>query len=97
MKDTKDQTKEDAPDKEETQNKATEEQTNVDEVKSPEVEQVEEEPQEEEKVPEVEPLWEGIIGMIDLNPFTANMHPVCKKYVSMKQLTFNKLQVTYGT
>ena len=79
MKDTKDQTKEDAPDKEETQNKATEEQTNVEEVKSPEVEQVEEEPEEEEKVPEVEPLWEGIIGMVDLNPFTANMHPVCIK------------------
>ena len=79
MKDTKDQTKEDAPDKEETQNKATEEQTNVDEIKSPEVEQIEEEPEEEEKVPEVEPLWEGIIGMIDLNPFTANMHPVCIK------------------
>ena len=31
-----------------------------------------------EKSPEVEPLWEGIIGMVDLKPFTANMHPVSR-------------------
>lgn len=60
----------------EESNKLSEEQTQVDEVKSPQAEQVEEEEPEEEKVPEVEPLWEGIIGMVDLNPFTANMHPV---------------------